>query len=205
MILAAHDRRGVQLAIVGDSIVQNLEADKEVWDRDFVPYHPLGLGISGDTTANVLWRVDNGELDGMSPSGIVLLVGTNNTRKSKIAFWSVQADVDAIVKTIDTLHAKCPGAHIVLVSVLPTGQWAWKEKKDAEIDERLAARYGGGEYPYVLWADVRPLFLDADGRLKATLYEGITAQVHPSQEGDRVLADAILSKLQPYLKTGETQ
>src|ERR1700722_182629 len=80
-------RKHVNLLFLGDSITQNYErADsrswlnyRPVWNHYFANLGAFNLGFSGDTTGNLLWRVQNGELEGLSPTVTVLLIGTNNT------------------------------------------------------------------------------------------------------------------------------
>jgi hypothetical protein len=77
----------VDLLFVGDSITQNYEKTGPapgqmflpIWEEFFSPHRPLNLGFAGDQTQNALWRLQNGEVDGLSPGNIVLLLGTNNT------------------------------------------------------------------------------------------------------------------------------
>lgn len=74
---------GVELLFVGDSITQNYEkagpAPDEVflptWEEIFAPHHALNLGYSADRSQNVLWRLQHGEVDGLEPKDIVLLIG----------------------------------------------------------------------------------------------------------------------------------
>ncbi|MEI6467441.1 MAG: GDSL-type esterase/lipase family protein, partial [Verrucomicrobiota bacterium] len=75
---------GVDVLFVGDSITdgwRRLErgGGKATWDREFAPLKSANFGISGDRTQHVLWRLENGELDGFKPKAIVLMIGTNNT------------------------------------------------------------------------------------------------------------------------------
>ena len=69
----------VDLLFVGDSITEGWLADgRATWDREYAPLHPYNLGIGGDETQHVLWRLDHGEVDGLNPGAVVLLIGTNN-------------------------------------------------------------------------------------------------------------------------------
>ncbi len=198
-LLKVPDRAQAKVVIVGDSIAQRLEWDQAVWDGCFGAYHPLDLGITGDTTANVLWRVDNGELDGLSPAVVAVIVGSNNTRKSNIARWSTSETSSAIVDVVQAIHRKLPSAHIIVASILPTGQWGWKEKKDAKINDLVAIGLGSGQYDYAIWIDLTRRFRQKDGKLDASLYLDQPGQVHLSERGDIVLAQALLEGMGRYL------
>ncbi len=97
---------------LGDSIIQQL-ANSSIWERTFCPMHSLNFGVGGDRTEHLLWRLSNGELEGLSPKVVVLLVGTNN-------HGDTAEDVAEGIKTICALiNDKQPQAYlVVLVSSL---------------------------------------------------------------------------------------
>jgi len=100
---------------VGDSLVQNL-VNSSIWARSFCQMHSLNFGVGGDRTENVLWRLQNGELEGLSPKVVVVMVGTNNHGDSA-------ADIAEGVKTICSLiRDKQPQAYLVVLGLLPRGQ-----------------------------------------------------------------------------------
>ena len=69
----------VDLLFVGDSITEGWLSDgRSTWDREYAPRHACNLGIGGDETAHVLWRLAHGAVDGLAPKRVVLLIGTNN-------------------------------------------------------------------------------------------------------------------------------
>jgi beta-glucosidase len=75
-----------QLVFIGDSITQGWEAvGQPVWAQHFARYDALNLGYGGDKTENVLWRLQQGEIDGIAPKVAVLMIGTNNTGDRKDA------------------------------------------------------------------------------------------------------------------------
>ena len=70
---------------IGDSITQGWEGEgKNVWSRYYSPRQAINLGIGGDRTQHVLWRLDNGNLKGLKPKAAVVMIGTNNT-SSKVS------------------------------------------------------------------------------------------------------------------------
>src|SRR5262245_58519258 len=69
-----------QVIFIGDSITQGWEKEgKDVWEKFYSPRNAVNLGIGGDRTQHVLWRLDNGNLKGLKPKAIVLMIGTNNS------------------------------------------------------------------------------------------------------------------------------
>jgi len=80
---------GIAVLFVGDSITDGWRNEakgaKAIWDREFAPHGAANFGIGGDRTQHVLWRLENGELDGIKPKVVVLMIGTNNTGFEAIA------------------------------------------------------------------------------------------------------------------------
>ena len=70
----------LDLAFVGDSITRRWRGDgnKEVWNKYWGSYRAVNMGIGGDRTQNVLWRLKNGQLDGYQARVFVVMIGTNN-------------------------------------------------------------------------------------------------------------------------------
>ena len=82
--LAEAKQGNYELVFIGDSITDRWRKQGlEVWNKFYVPRHALNLGISGDRTQHVLWRLDHGELAGLKPKAVVLMIGTNNTGQEK--------------------------------------------------------------------------------------------------------------------------
>src|SRR5258708_4995920 len=101
----------IGLLLLGDSITQNYEKTKTpdenfqtTWQRFYGPRAALNAGFSGDRTEHVLWRLEHGEIDGIRPRAVVLLIGTNNTAAGQTAA-DVELGIDAVV---DKLREKLP-------------------------------------------------------------------------------------------------
>ena len=98
----------VDLLMIGDSITHGWEgAGKEVWQKFYAKRNAVNLGISGDQTQHVLWRLENGNLDGIQPKLAVLMIGTNNAAGGNPQ--EIAAGVRAIV---ERLRAKLPQTKI---------------------------------------------------------------------------------------------
>jgi len=199
----------VDLLMIGDSITQNYEKNsppdnlyKPIWDEFYAPKNAVNLGISGDQTGNVLWRLMHGEIDGISPKAAVILVGTNDTRSGRRSVEETLAGINAIV---DLLHQKLPNTKLLLLAILPSWDESFPEKpeKDLKINAALKEKYGNASD--VTYMDIGPVFMK-DGKLDPSLYYDLKlpkekdgsqrGPLHPTPQGQRMMAEAI----EPTLK-----
>jgi|GEM_PF-4019307 Lysophospholipase L1 and related esterases len=117
--LAEAGRASAELVLLGDSITQRWETDgTEAYAAITARFRTLNLGYSGDRTQHVLWRIANGELDGLRPARLVLLIGTNNLPAGRSTPDETLAGIDAVVAAV---RAKLPDTRILLLSVFPRG------------------------------------------------------------------------------------
>ncbi|HZQ19322.1 MAG TPA: GDSL-type esterase/lipase family protein [Terriglobales bacterium] len=195
----------IGLVLIGDSITQDYEkADPP--DEDFLPTwrqfyasrDALNLGFSGDTTSNVLWRLDNGEVDGINPKAVVILIGTNNTKLESAV--ETERGIDAIVKKSEE---KLPDSKILLLGILPKEDDAGKV---ALINQYLANRYGTDEK--VTFLDIGTIYYK-NGKLNRDLFydpkEYQSKALHPNTLGHRMMAEAIEPTLSRLIGDGSRQ
>ena len=186
-----------QLLLIGDSITNNYDKAKlpdenfqPTWKEFYAPRKALNLGFSGDTTANVLWRIQHGEVDGLHPKAVVLLIGTNNTGHSNQSAEQTESGIDAVVAV---LEQKLPDTRILLLGVLPSAVSETKTERDRAVNEYLATCYG--ENPRVTYLDIRSIFFKGDALNAAIYYDPRLAQhgkpLHPDTTGQRMMAEAI--------------
>jgi len=204
------------LVFVGDSITDNFhkkgpapdQVFKPIWDELFAPHRALNLGVSGDSTQHVLWRLENGEVDGLAPSNIVLMIGTNNTwHDAPASAQDVAAGIEAVVAS---LHTHMPKAKILVVGILPTTDTVQKSAKDDVINQMVAKFYAGSAYVRTL--DLKALFLNPDGSVNQSLFYDMPGPckgpncdpnapppprrvVHPNTVGQRMWAEAVAKAL----------
>lgn len=195
---------GVDVLFLGDSITDAWRnppprGGKATWDREFAPLRAANFGISGDRTQHVLWRLDNGEAQGISPKAVVLMIGTNNTgfEPDKVTPRNKPAEVAAgVVAVVNNLRAKFPQAKILLLAIFPRG-----EKPDhpqrVQIDEinRTIAKLHDGKTVHFL--DIGQKFLTADGTLPKEIMPDF---LHPQEKGYEIWAAAIKEPLARLLK-----
>jgi lysophospholipase L1-like esterase len=190
----AHPR----LLFLGDSITQNWErhgppdwADyAPVWQRFYGDRDAVNLGFIGDTTASMIWRIRNGELDGISPKVAVVLIGANNLGR---VHWSAEDTVAGIDTIIAELHRRLPRTRVLLLGVLPSDRSAWASETTVAINRTLAARYAHDSV--VTFLDVGHVFL-RDGKPDRALYYDpkLTPPdppLHPTAQGMALLAAAM--------------
>jgi len=159
--------RDTRLVFLGDSITARWLTDgREVWEHDFADDAPLNLGVPGDETGHVLWRIAHGELDGIHPRVVVVLIGTNNIGNSGQTGRDTARGVQCVV---DAVRAKLPAANILLLAVFPREEQpqAKLRREVNALNARLSAWQHG---PAIRYLDLSAAFLDADGRLPRDLF-----------------------------------
>jgi lysophospholipase L1-like esterase len=169
--------RPVQLVLLGDSITVSYELKgpewlrdySSVWQRYYADRDALNLGLSGDGTRHLLWRIIHGEIDSIAPKVEVILIGTNDIGWLHRTAADTVAGIEAVVAE---LHLRLPATKILLVGLLPSDRSLWVQQATAEINSALAAHYGNGQVPYVTFRDVSPVLLKSsvlDTHFSATL------------------------------------
>ena len=172
--LAEMRGRRVDLVWLGDSITQDWEmAGPEdwrnfapVWQRFYGDRNALNLGFKGDTTSHLLWRMQNGELEGLHPKLAVVLIGANNLGR---VHWNAPQSVAGIEAVVDEARRRMPGTKVILLGVLPSVRSKYVDRTTEMINRGLAAEYGGGAVPGVSFVDVGHLFL-RDGQVDRTQF-----------------------------------
>ena len=198
-------RRPVRLVFLGDSITQDWELAgppawrdfRPVWQRYYGDRDALNLGFKGDATSHLLWRLQHGEVAGLHPRAVVILIGANNLGR---LHWPVGADVAGIEAVVAETQRLLPGARVLLLGVLPSDRGAWVLDSTAAINRALAARYGGGLVPGVAFMDLSPLFLRPDGRVDAAQFlDPRLTPPEPALHPDAPAAARIAASIEPTL------
>ena len=174
----------VDLIFVGDSITHWFKfpgKGRPVWDERFAKLNAVNMGFGGDRTEHVLWRIDNGTLDGISPKLCVLMIGTNNWRTSSSE--EIAEGVEAVCLRI---QEKLPDTKILLLGIFPRGTPDDpKRAKTLAANEMIKGLHDGSRIHYL---DIGSQFLDEDGYIPESV---MPDKLHPSTEGYRIWADAI--------------
>ncbi|HWE01547.1 MAG TPA: GDSL-type esterase/lipase family protein [Tepidisphaeraceae bacterium] len=183
----------VGILFVGDSITDGWRGrGKEVFAKTYGSLDPLNIGIGGDRTQHVLWRLDRGEVDGISPKVAVLMIGTNNLGGNTNE--EIVAGNTAIV---NELKAKLPKTKVLLLGIFPRSPKPTDPARARikAINEELAKLDDGGKT--VKYLDIGPKFLDADGNLPKDI---MPDSLHPNAKGYQIWADATAPALEELMK-----
>ena len=181
-----------QVIFIGDSITQGWEGEgKQVWAKMYAPRNAINLGIGGDRTQHVLWRLDHGNLDGLKPKAAVVMIGTNNSNGEDNAPGQIVDGVTAIVKS---LREKLPQTKVVLVAIFPRGEnFSAQRGKILQVNQVLHKLADGKN---VFWADFGQRFVNSDGTIP---HELMPDYLHLSAKGYQIWADAIEVRLSSIL------
>lgn len=187
---------GVDVLLLGDSITDAWRGKgaKAAWDKHFAGRKAANFGIGGDRTEHVLWRIQNGELDGISPKVAMLMIGTNNSGANSAP--QISEGIAAIVKHLRT---KTPSTKILLLAVFPRGEKAGTpvREKLAEINKTIAKLDDGKN---VFFLDIGNAFLGKDGVLTKDIMPDF---LHLSERGYNIWGSQVEAMLQRLL--GDTK
>ncbi len=187
------------ILFLGDSITEGWNKAPEVWQKYYGPWQPANFGIGGDLTQHVVWRIEDGELDGVKPKVVVLMLGTNNSGS-----YTGEEIAAADTKIVHLIQQKIPEAKILLLAIFPRGP-----RKDAKgvldtgeqrmqvigaANKELAKLDNGTT---VRFLDIGPKFLDASGKIPDDV---MPDQLHPNAKGYGIWADATQPLLEEMMR-----
>lgn len=179
------------LLFLGDSITEGW-GNNETWKKRYAPRNAVNFGIGGDTTQNVLWRITNGELEGLAPKAIVLMVGTNNFGLHNDKPEDVARGVEALIKTLRT---KRPYAKILLLGMFPRDAKPGTDfRKRIATANELIAKLADDEH--VTYLDIGGKFLAEDGTLPKEI---MPDALHLSAKGYEIWGAAMEESLKKVL------
>jgi beta-glucosidase len=192
---ARAEQGDVELVFIGDSITHSWEnAGKEMWAKYYSNRKSMNLGISGDRTQHVLWRLENGNIDGISPKAAVIMIGTNNSNGTDNTAEEIADGITAIVKM---LRSERPRMKVLILAVFPRGEKPNSQReKIAQVNEIVMGLADGRMIHYM---DIGQHFLQPDGTLTKDI---MPDYLHLTPLGYQFWAIAIEGKLRELL--GET-
>jgi lysophospholipase L1-like esterase len=188
----------IDVYFVGDSITRRwgaLDYPEFLahWNRTFRGWNAADFGWGADRTENILWRLENGELDGVLPKVVVILAGTNNVGKEPGDDAKVADVTRGIAAIVDTCRRKAPAATLVLTALFPRNDNPAVVPTISRINANLARMADGRSIRFL---DVNARLADASG----TLFEGMTVDgLHPSLQGYEVWAAGLKPMLNELL------
>ena len=193
VLQTAKDHPGkCDIVFIGDSITQGWEGNgKNVWQKYYGKRKCLNLGVGGDRTQHVLWRLERGQLDGVKPKVAVLMIGTNNSNRDDNSEADILEGVQLVVKRI---RERLPKTKIIVVGIFPRGQtFSTQRGKILQVNQALAKLADGKMIYYI---DFGSQLIETDGSISKAV---MPDHLHLSERGYVIWAAAIEPKLKKLL------
>ena len=191
-------RTNPRIVFLGDSITQGWGGEgRAEWDARFAPLGAANLGIGGDRTQNILWRIADGALDGLRPELVVLKIGVNNLWEEVFECGAGKV-ANGVAACVSAIHAHCPDAKVLDLGILPT-QAAPDHPLRAivrAVNARSAALVPTPD-GRVRYEDIGAAFLEPDGRISPDI---MPDGCHLSPRGYALFADALEPLVQAMLE-----
>jgi lysophospholipase L1-like esterase len=187
-LLAKRSQGKIDVYYIGDSITRRWGATDypqflENWRANFFGWNAANFGWGADRTEHMLWRLENGELDGVNPKVIVISAGTNNVGSRPGGPEKVADITRGITALVNRSREKAPDATIVLMGIFPRNIEVFSEI--SSINQNISRLADGQKVRYL---NINGRLADAEGRL----IEGMTVDgLHLSLQGYQIWADAL--------------
>jgi lysophospholipase L1-like esterase len=194
----------IGVLFLGDSITAGWRNAPHIWQHYYGKWQPANFGIGGDQTQHVIWRIENGELDGITPKVVVLMLGTNNS-----GAHTAEEIAAADKKIVQMIKAKSPDAKVLVLGIFPRGprknaQGMVTDTVAADAMKRMdviravnaeLAKLDDGKT--VRYLDITAKFLGDDGKIPSII---MPDQLHPNAAGYQLWADAMQPLLTEMMK-----
>ncbi len=185
----------VKLVFVGDSITHlwggtpkpNKQSGDKVWQEFYTSRNAVNMGFGWDRTQQALWRIENGEFEGITPEVAVVLIGTNNLTGHNVRENSDSEIVAGITAVCSAIRKKSPQTKVLLLGLLPRGAepLGGHRTRILAINSELAQLDGKDGVTYL---DIGSKLLDEHGKFLA----GVAPDnLHLSESGYRIWAEAM--------------
>lgn len=182
----------IDVYFIGDSITRRWGTSdpqyRELlanWNQNFFGWNAANFGWGADKIQNILWRLQNGELDGVHPKVIVVLAGTNNVGSEPGDEEQVADIADGIRAILAVCQDKAPNAVIIVTAIFPRNDNMAVMPTIRQINERIAKLADGKRVRYL---NVNHKLADEDGKL----FDGMMGdKLHPTVKGYQVWADGL--------------
>ena len=154
------------------------------------------MGVSGDRTEHVLWRFDQGQLDGIKAKVAVVMIGTNNSNKNKDGTeqYSESDILEGVTAIVNQIRTRQPDTKILLMAIFPRGQtFSTQRGKILQVNEALAKLDDGKNIFYI---DIGPQLIESDGSISKSMMRDY---LHPGEAGYKIWANTIEPKVKEIL------
>ncbi len=197
--VAIAKKGSVDVLFLGDSITDDWGGEgrrgargAKIFASEFAPLKTANFGISGDRTQHVLWRLQNGELDGIQPKVVMLMIGTNNSNGSDNTAEEI---ADGIAAIIAEVHKRSPKTKVLLLGVFPRGEKPNAQREKLKrVNELVAKLDDAGKT--IKYLDIGDEFMQEDGTIDRTVMPDF---LHLSEKGYQIWADAVKGPIKELL------
>ena len=165
------------LEFIGDSITQGWEgAGKNVWAEYYGKLKAINFGVSGDRTEHVLWRFEQGQLDGIKAKVAIVMIGTNNSNKNKDGS-DTYSDLDileGVTAIVQQIRTRQPDTKVLLLGIFPRAKtFSPQRGRLLEINQALARLEDGKS---VFFLDLGSKFIENDGSISKNIMPDALAE-----------------------------
>jgi beta-glucosidase len=188
--ILATDKSAVKILFLGDSITQSWENPNFgfiIWQQ-YYGQSAINMGFSGDKTQHLLWRIEHGEIDNMSPEYTILLIGTNNAED-----YTADEIANGVNAIIDVIEEKLPNTHLILHRIFPRGEVTDPLREVTNAASILFSRRANRS-DKITHLDINAFFVDGQGNIPSDI---MLDGVHPSTKGYATWANALSYYISP--------
>ncbi|QTE21425.1 GDSL-type esterase/lipase family protein [Polaribacter cellanae] len=183
-----------ELILIGNSIFNSLDKKEQagIWKKYLDTYKTINMGISGDRTENVIWRLKNGALENINPKVAVLLIGTNNTDGNHYLTVSTPEELAGGIKKICTIiNEKLPNTKILLMGILPYGYKPNHRDQINKATNKIISKFPEAN-PLIHYIDIGAVYYNDKGMVRRDLMPDF---LHPNKEGYILMFNALEDKI----------
>ena len=185
------------LEFIGDSITQGWEGGgKNVWKEYYGNRKAINFGVSGDSTQHVLWRFENGQLDGIKAKVSIVMIGTNNSNKNKDGTDSYTDNdiLEGVTAIVQQIRTRQPDTKVLLLGIFPRAKtFSPQRGRLLEINQVLAKLADG---QHIFYLDFGSQYVENDGTISKSI---MPDALHPNEAGYKIWAAAMEPKLKELL------
>jgi beta-glucosidase len=176
----------VDLIFIGDSITSGWESrGPKVWDKFYGKRNAANLGIGGDRTQHVIWRLNNGNLKGISPKAAVVMIGTNNSSDN-----TPEQIADGVTVIVNQVRTRLPETKILLLAIFPRGANNNERRRVNEKANAIFSELDDGVHIHYL--DIGQNFMSTEDELTRGMMPDL---LHLTEQGYTIWAESIESSL----------
>ncbi len=182
--------KNVDILWIGDSIVQKFETSgRRVWNKYYAPRNAVNLGIGGDRTEHVLWRLDHYNLESISPKLAIVMIGQNNGPHN-----TAEEIAEGVGAIVNKLRQKLPDMKILLLGIFFRGEKPNDEQVKLTQTNDILSKMDDGQD--IFYLNVNKIFLQQDGTIIKSFMPDFE---HPNRRGCKLWAETIEPKVAELL------